>query len=138
MNRTELKIIIKHFNSACCRLLQSDKNDYIDDLKRFISFLDSKEIINNYIQSCCCTDENVEETVSEVLDSYGRTVFFTGYDKEEEVRNVYTILKYISQKFQRIPQGLFIAYRGGSNKNSHELKNLNIIFKMFIILNIEY
>lgn len=49
LNRTELKKIQYDFNSFSNRLLQADYQDYTDVLGKFLSFINSTEIIKEYI-----------------------------------------------------------------------------------------
>ena len=47
-----MKIIISRFNGKANRLMQAPYADYIDVLKKFISYIDTTEIIKDYIESC--------------------------------------------------------------------------------------
>ncbi len=138
MNRIELKKVLNRFNSNCNRLLQSDNDDYIRDLKRFIEFLDSTEIISEYIKLCGESDLDMESEFDQVLNSHGEYVFSTGYDDEEEIRNVYATLKHLSQNFDEIPWGLYFAYKHQSEESYIDiLKEFNSRFTMVLIRHIE-
>lgn len=137
MNRIELKKLLNRYNSNCNRLLQSDPNDFIGNLKRFIAFLDTTEIIGTFIQLCGESELDMESEFKEVLNSYGKCTFLTGDTDEEEIRNVYVTLKYLSQNYERIPLGLFYSYKNGSDHYSDMLKNFNSRFTMVLIRHIE-
>lgn len=137
MNKTQLKIIIHKYSSICSRLLRSDPGDYIANLKKFISYLDSTEIIAEYIKSCGDTELDMVEEFKEVLQSYGHCVFSTGEDESEEVRNVYATLKHLSENYDSVPLGLYHAYSHKNEKHVDTLKDFNNRFTMVLIQHIE-
>lgn len=137
MDKTDLKIIIRKYNSTCSRLLMADPNDYIADLKKFIRHLDSTEIISTYIHSFGDTELNMKVEFDEVLQSYGRSFFETGNDEGEEVKNVYATLKYLSENFENVPLGLYQSYKHKNQNNSGALKEFNSRFTMVLIRHIE-
>lgn len=137
MNRIELKKILNRYNSICNRLLQSDPDDYIKDLKRFITFLDSTEVIGEYIKLCGESELDMESEFNRVLNSHGEFTFSTGDTDEEEVRNVYAALKYLSQNYDKVPLSLYHTYSNGSSHYSDMLKEFNSRFTMVLIRHIE-
>lgn len=137
MNRIELKKVLNRYNSICNRLLQSDPDDYIKDLKRFITFLDSTDVIGEYIKLCGESELDMEGEFNQVLNSHGEFTFSTGDTDEEEVRNVYATLKYLSQNYDEVPLSLYYTYRNGSSHYSDMLKEFNSRFTMVLIRHIE-
>lgn len=137
MNKKELKVIIHRYSSICNRLLRSDPGDYISDLKKYISYLDSTEIVAEYVRSCGNTELDMKKEFKEVLESYGKCVFSTGEDEKEEVRNVYTTLKYLGEHYEEVPMGLYIAYKHHNEKYADILKDFNNRFTMVLIRHIE-
>ena len=137
MNRIELKKLLNRYNSNCNRLLQSEPEDFIGNLKRFIAFLDKTELIGEFIKSCGESEFDMASEFKEVLDSYGECTFSTGDTDEEEIRNVYETLKYLSQNYDEIPLGLLYSYQNGSDRYSDMLKNFNSRFTMVLIRYIE-
>ena len=95
LNRNELRKIQYDFNSYSNRLLQADFNDHTDVLGKFLAFIESTPIILDYITDCGECDWDMDAEVTEVRSSYGRKIFSTGETEEEEVRNVFAVLKYI-------------------------------------------
>lgn len=137
MNRIELKKVLNRYNSICNRLLQSDPDDYIKDLKRFITFLDSTDVIGEYIKLCGESELDMEGEFNQVLNSHGEFTFSTGDTDEEEVRNVYATFKYLSQNYDEVPLSLYYTYRNGSSHYSDMLKEFNSRFTMVLIRHIE-
>lgn len=137
INKKELKVIIHKYNSICNRLLRSDPDDYIADLKKFIKHLDSTEIIAEYINSFGNTELDMANEFQDVLQSFGRSYFITGEDESEEVRNVYSTLKYLSEHFKNVPLGLYHAYKHQNQNYSAALSEFNSRFTMVLIQHIE-
>ena len=66
LNRKELRKIQYDFNSCSNRLLQADYEDYAGVLAKFVKYMDSTPIINDYIcgfGNCNC---NLEEEITQV------------------------------------------------------------------------
>lgn len=96
VSKVELKILIKEFLTASNRMLRADYLTYASELKKFITFLESKPIINDYIIACGEPEYNVKEEVDEVNSSYGNAIFSLGETKEKEVANIYAVIKYLA------------------------------------------
>ena len=107
MNRTELRLIIKDYEVIANRLMRADYFDYIDVLKKYISFLESTEITRDYIDRCGGYDEIKEDDFNKFL-SNRRLGFALGDTENEEVRNVFSMLKFISGKYETVPLGILI------------------------------
>lgn len=136
LNRKDLKKIQYDFNSVTNRLLQADFDDYLNVLKKFISFLDSTNIIRDYIVSCGECTQNLDEEFAEVRAGYGRVIFSTGETDEEEVCNVYAILKYITEKDILVHLSIADGY-SSSDKFADRIKGFNNRFVMILIRHIE-
>ena len=136
LNRNELKKIQYDFNSFSNRLLQADFQDYTDVLGKFLDFINSTPIILDYISDCGQCDWNLEEEVEEVQSSYGRMIFSTGDNEEEEIRNVYAVLQYIVDKSIVVYYGIGMGY-SSSNKFQDKIKGFNERFVMVLIRHIE-
>ena len=135
LNRKELKKVMYEFNAMSNRLLQADFNDYGDILKKYITFLDRTEIIHEYIADCGECDQNMEQEFTEV--STRNAIFELGGTTEEEVRNIYAILKYVVEKNINVSYGIAMSY-SGSRKYQERLKDFNNRVTMILIQNIEY
>ena len=106
LNRTELKKIIYDFNSISNRLMQVDFVDYKGVLSKFLAFIRDNELIYDYIVDCGDCDQDLTQEFKEVMGSHGRAIFSLGTSDEEEVRNVFAILSYISENKIEIHYGV--------------------------------
>lgn len=136
LNRKDLRKIQYDFNSISNRLLQANFNDYTDVLKKFIVYMEGTPIIADYISQCGECDFDLESEVQNVASSYGRKVFITGDTEQEEVRNVYAVLKYAANKNMEIYYGIAFGY-STSNKFQDKIKGFNERFVMILIRHIE-
>ena len=134
LNRTELKKIIYRYNSLSNRLLQANFNDFNNVLSKFISFLTKTEIINEYIIDCGTCDQDMEQKFQEVRAH--RAIFDLGETTEEEVRNVFAILKHIVGNNVNVHHGIGMSY--SNNKKFQDiLKDFNSRVTMVLIRHIE-
>lgn len=136
LNRKELRKIQYDFNSVSNRLLQADFEDYTDVLKKFLTYLESTPIIDEYISQCGPCEWNMEDEIKEVSASYGNAIFTTGESEQEEVRNVFAVLKYVAQNNIEIYYGIAFGY-SSSNKFQDKIKGFNDRFVMILIRHIE-
>jgi hypothetical protein len=98
ITKIELKKLMKEFLYASNRVLRADFEDYGTELAKFVSFLNSKPLINNYIRSCGAPEYDSQTEFNEVNASYGRAIFSLGSTNEAEVANIYSIISYLAQK----------------------------------------
>ncbi|MBD5113247.1 MAG: hypothetical protein HDT42_12075 [Ruminococcaceae bacterium] len=111
MNRKELKKTISDFNTISTRLLQSDYDEYIGVLKRFLNFIESTEIVNDFIQDCGGYCADIEESFNEVCQSFEPTRFNFSIGTEEETSEIYSLVKLLCENnFQHPPLELLTAY----------------------------
>lgn len=134
LNRTELRKIMYDYSSLCNRLLQADFRDYNDVLSRFIRFITETEIIHDYILDCGECSEDMAQAYKEVES--GDAVFVLGDTDEEEVRNVYAILKYAVDKDIDLSYRIGMAY-SSSRSYQEILKTFNERVTMVLIRHIE-
>lgn len=136
LNRKELRKIQYDFNSCSNRLLQADYEDYTEVLGKFLKYMDATSIISDYISGCGSCDWNLEEEVQEVQKSYGRLIFSIGDTDEEEVRNVYAVLRYLVDEDNAIYHGVALGY-SSSSKYQDKIKGFNERFVMVLIRHVE-
>lgn len=134
LTRRDLRKILNDFNSLSNRLLQSNFDDYSIVLARFIRFVTDTEIIFDYIQDCGECSQNMKEEYDAVQS--GNAIFDLGDTDEEEVRNVYNILKYAVENNIAIHHGVGFAY-SNSTKFQDILKVFNERVTMVLIRHIE-
>lgn len=136
LNRAELRKIMYDFNSISNRLLQADFRDYANIVAKFIDYIKTTPIINDYILACGTCDQNMEKEFEEVGNSYGRCIFDIGKTDEEEVRNIFAILDYIAQN--NIDIFYSIAFGYDSSKHYQDrVKAFNNRVCMVLIRHIE-
>ena len=135
LSKNELRKIQYDFNSYSNRLLQADYMDYTGVLGKFLRYLDSTPIILDYIMDCDSCSWDLQEEVREVQTSCGRAIFSTG-DTEEEVCNIYAVLKYLVETNNSIYHGVAMGY-SSSTKFQDKIKGFNERFIMVLIGHIE-
>jgi len=136
LNRKELRKIQYDFNSCSNRLLQADYEDYAGVLAKFVKYMDSTPIINDYICGCGSCDWNLEEEIKKVQGSYGRLIFSLGETDEEEVRNVYAVLLFLVETNNSVYRGVAMGY-SSSSKWQDKIKGFNERFVMVLIRHVE-
>ena len=137
LNKRELRKILYDFNSYSNRLIQANYGDYTGVLQKYLNYLDSTPIIADYIKSCGDCDMNVEEDIKEVQHSYGREIFAPGDTEEEEVRNIYAVLRYIANENIDVYNAIAIGYARSTSKFQERVKAFNDRFVMILIGHIE-
>lgn len=135
LNKKDLRKIQYGFNSISNRLLQANYQDYTDTLKKFLNFLENTPIIADYITQCGECDFDIEDEVRQV-GSHRGLIFSVGNSEQEEVRNVFAVLKYAVEKELNIAWGIADAY-SSSNKFQDKIRGFNDRFIMILIRHIE-
>lgn len=136
LNRKELRKIQYDFNSCSNRLLQADYEDYKDVLGKFLNYIDTTPIISDYIRDCGSCNMNVADEVKAVQNSHGSLIFSLGDTDEEEVCNVYAVLRYLVESEQSIYLGVARGY-SSSSKFQDKIKGFNARFVMVLIRHVE-
>lgn len=135
LNRTELKKVIYDFNSFSNRLLRADAQEYNTILAKFIYFIDNQPLIMEYIIECGLPTFDVAAEVKAVKENYNM-LFETGETTEQEVTNIYHILKYLIDNDILIPRTVAMRY-ASSSKLADNLKAYNERFVLVFIRHIE-
>ena len=136
-SRKDLKIVEHDFVSVGNRLLQSVVDDFPQDLKIFLSFIDSQNLIKEYIYSCGEPNADLKAVVSEVAGSYGRVTFRFGDTVESEVIGIYDLLKYLDSVDCRPIRGVIMSYASGSKHYDDMLRNFNSRITALLINHID-
>ena len=133
LNKKELRKLSFEFNSMANRLLRSSYQEFNHALKRFLGYIDSIELIKEYIQSCTRDNFDVKKAMED-MDSSGRGILDLGNTDEEEVYTVYNALLYIAEKgFNYYTIGR--SYSGKKNFNEI-IKDFNDKFSYILIIHI--
>ncbi len=136
LNRADLRKIIYDFNSISNRLLQADFEDYTSVVTKFVTFVKASPIIYDYIVDCGTCEQDMAQEFEEIKGSYGRLVFSLGDTDEEEVRNVFAILNYISENKIQIYYSVAMGY-SSSRGYQDKIKGFNDRVVMVLIRHIE-
>jgi len=136
LNRIELKKVIYDFNSISNRLMRVDYNEYNSVLAKFLAYINETEIISDYIKDCGEPSYDVKAEIEEVIGSYGRSIFALGDTTQEEVSNIYHILKYLSDNNIDVVRSVARAY-STVNKWQEMAKEFNERVVMVFIRHIE-
>lgn len=137
LNRKDLKKIIYDFNSISNRLLKVDFEEYLSTLKKFINHINASPIIFDYIADCGAPTFDIAEEINSVSNSYGRAYFDLGETEQEEVSNVYHLLKHIVDNNIEIHYGIALAYNPRSKKYQDKVKGFNERVVLVLIRYIE-
>jgi len=137
LNRKDLKKIIYDFNAISNRLMKVEFEEYLFVLKKFLNYLEGCPVVFDYINDCGTPSFDIAEEVASVSRSYGRKYFDLGETEQEEVANVYHLLKYIVDNNIQIHFGLAMAYATGSNKYQDKVKGFNERVVLVLIRYIE-
>lgn len=121
VSKIELKILIKEFLSASNRVLRAGYEIYSTELSKFIRFLDTHELISEYIKSCGEPEYDIAQEVDEVTHSYGRSIFSLGSTDEKEVANIYAVVKYMADN--NIDGRSYVFYGYSTSKKFQEKVN---------------
>lgn len=113
------------------RLLQTDYNEYISTLKKYINFLESTDIIKEYIDNCGGYNDQIKDIFHSALNN--RHIFDLGDSEMEETSFIFSMLKYMSTNFQNVPYGILLRYSSAKSFNdkisvfNHRVVNVLIL-----------
>lgn len=136
VNKTELKILIKGFLTASNRVLRAGFEIYPSELSKFIRFIDTHELISNYIKSCGEPEYDTQEEVETVSSSYGNSIFSLGSTVEKEVANIYAVTKYLADNNYDGRSYVFYGY-SSSKKYQDKVNGFGDQFIRILINHIE-
>lgn len=119
ISKIELKILIKEFLTASNRILLAGYEIYPSELSKFIAFIDTHELIIDYVKSCGEPEYDVQEEVKLVASSRGNSMFSLGSTKEKEVANIYAVIKYLADNQY---DGYSFVFYGYSNSKKYQDK----------------
>lgn len=136
VTKVDLKILIKEFLSASNRILRAGYEVYATELSKFISFLETHELIFEYINSCGEPEYDVKEEVDEICNSYGRSIFSLGSTNEKEVANIYAVVKYLGENNYNGRSYIYFGY-SSSKKFQDKVNSFGDKFIRVLITHIE-
>ena len=124
------------FNSISSRLLKADFQDHTAVVTKFIRFIKKTPIIYDYIMDCGTCEQDIKHEFDEVGQSFGGCIFSLGDTDEEEIRNVYAILCYISENNIATFRSIAMGY-SASHSYQEMIKGFNDRVIMVLIRHIE-
>jgi len=125
------------YNKIANRFMSVDFDDFVSVLSKFLAYLESVEIIYDYIKDCGEPTINIEDEVKQV--TYGQYTFMIGETDTEEVTNIYHLLKhiaYITSNNNTMVASIVVAY-SHSRKFQDKVQAFNKGVSMVLIGHIE-
>lgn len=136
VTKVDLKILIKEFLTASNRMLRAGYEVYETELAKFVRFLESHELIYDYIKSSGEPEYNVEEEVEKVCRSYGRCIFSLGSNDDGEVANIFAVIKYLADNNYGGRSFVYYGY-SSSEKFQEKVNGFGDSFIRVLITHIE-
>lgn len=121
IDKKELKIISYEFKSIASRLINCTSQDGLEILKKFIRFIESNELIFNFIKSKIKDQEKFEGNRS------GLVYTSMGDTPEEEISYTYQFLKYGSENYKDYYMGFALSYSSDMRSSVKEFNNRIIL-----------
>ncbi|XCA83160.1 hypothetical protein ABKJ26_13275 [Exiguobacterium mexicanum] len=128
INKKDLRKISRGFRSIANRTINVHYQEFNSILKMFVDYIDSTKLIFDYINSIVVEEIDINKEVSEVTQSYGRAIFATGTNVEEEIVYTYRILKYLNEN------NIAIQSFGFSYSHSNKYQDMTKGFGYRVIL----
>lgn len=133
LNRKGLKKISHSFNSISSRIMRVQYDEYGTVLKKFVDYIESNEIIMQYICMGDTREYDAKKDWDLVVTQQGY-MFDFGPSVEEESFQIYSILKYISENIAVPYHSFFSIY--GERKWQDNVKQFNDRVVLVLINNI--
>lgn len=125
LNKKELRIICYEFRVKAKTLLNTSFQDFNSNLKRFMNYISETTLINDYVMSNVIEEIDMAKEFKEINEGYGRLIFDLGITEQEEVSNIYQILRYIDDNNYNITQSWFLSGYCSSKKHQDRIDEFN-------------
>lgn len=103
-------------------------NEYHHVLSKFLEYIDATDIIRDFIKDCGEPSFDLEDAFNKAIGSYGRSIFILGDTDQQEVANVYGIMKHIHEN------NLNVVGFGQSYTNSRKFQDMAKEFNERVIM----
>lgn len=115
MDKKEFQILSTEFRRIASRLLKTNRDDGLNNLKRFIFFIDSNPIIKSFIEDHSTFTFNIEKEIQdrEIHESY-----LIHPEKNYEVSFIYQLLKFCSENHSDY---ISVCYFYGSSRKFQDM-----------------
>lgn len=133
-NKKDIKNMSSDFRVVANRLLNSEYDTMDNNLKRFVHYIKTTPLINNYLQPLKekYSSFDIEKDISQVQYNGGLTEFI---DSEEEVSYSYQVLLYIVEN--NVSYRRYVMGYSTSNNFSDMVKSFNNKFILPFVNNID-
>lgn len=115
MDKKEFQLVSTEFRRIASRLLKTDFNDGIENLKRFLSYIENTPLIWNFIQENNTITFEIEKEINERGMREGYNI---PLEKSHEIAFVYQLLKYCAENC-RDYWSICSFYGNGSKYQDH-------------------
>ena len=118
INKKELLKISHDFRSMASRAINAHFKEVASIIGMFIDFIDATPLLKNYIDDCpfTSTDEQMQNDIKAVVESFGRNMLSTGNTPEEEVAYTYRLLKVVREN----PNAILMIGKGYCSSSKYQ------------------
>jgi hypothetical protein len=122
VSKKDLRMISAEFRDYGSRLLTTNDDTGIDDVKRLLNYIEKTEVIAEYISKCLENKFDIEGVIKnkDFWDKYPLPL-----EKDDEVSFIYSLLKYGAEKMDSYWGLVGHAYSRGSNKIQDHIDAFN-------------
>lgn len=128
INKKDLRKISRAFRSIANRIINVHYQEFNSILRMFLDYIESTKLISDYINSIVVEEMDIDKEVGEVTRSYGRVIFETGTNVDEEIVYTYRILKHLNDN------NIAIQSFGSSYSHSNKFQDMAKGFGYRVIL----
>lgn len=122
------------FRRMASNLLRSSERDFLNNVKKFIDYVESCDLILEFINRNNSIKYDIPKIINHRSDGYKRS-FEVGYKQEEAISMTYQLLKYCSLLEGREAFSIYFMYNGEDNYNEM-VKSFNEHISKILIDNI--
>ena len=104
MNKKDLKKISQTFRTFAKQTINAHYTDIGSRLSQLVNYVNDTSLLHDYVNDCITmsSNENIEEEIEKVINSFGHEYFDLGETKETVTARTYQIMKYLSGKTEQI------------------------------------
>lgn len=125
ISKRELRMVCTDFRDYGSRLLTTNDNDGINDTKRLLNYIDSTNIIKEYIDKCIKNSKSELDMEKVRNNMEFRDKYPLPISRDDEVAFTYSLLTYGINKFGSYCAFAMHGYSSGSNLIQDYIDNFN-------------
>lgn len=130
-DKIELKKISLNFRTVASRFLRTDKSDGIVNLRKFLNFIHSQELIKTFIKESNRFSFDIGSQIKAIQNSYDE--YPIPEDNDEEISYIYQFLVYVAENCTEYRHPISYAY--GGTKFQDQVDEFN---KRFVLPFVNY